>query len=105
MSQKLVRVKIDGAEASVSESFAASHNLKVLADKPAVTGFGKAIPQKYPPEQLVSVDLQGAELNGELEAAGLSTSGSLKDRQSRLAEHRQAQNAGGVPSGEIGAQS
>lgn len=102
MSQQLVRVKVDGAEASVSEDFAEKYGLEVL-DKPATTGRGVALPQKYPPAQLVSTDLKGAELNAQLETSGLSTEGTVKDKQARLAEFRQAQTAGVV--GENGEQS
>jgi hypothetical protein len=110
MSQQLVRVKIDGAEASVSEDFAAKYNLDVL-DKPGADARGSAYPAKYPPEQLVVSDdggaLRGAELNAELEAAGLPTTGKLADKQARLADFRQAQTAGPVAdgAGEIGDQS
>jgi hypothetical protein len=98
MSQQLVRVKIDGAEASVSEDFANKYGLDVL-DKPGADGRGSAYPAKYPPEQLVSSDVKGAELNAELEAAGLPTTGKLADKQTRLAEFRQAQTAGPVADG------
>jgi hypothetical protein len=83
MSQQLVRVKIDGAEASVSEDFAAKYNLDVL-DKPGADARGSAYPAKYPPEQLV-----------------------VADKQARLADFRQAQTAGPVAdgAGEIGDQS
>jgi hypothetical protein len=82
----IVRVKLeDGSEASVGASFAESYGLTVL-DKPAVDKRGRGLPAK----PHVDITLRGAELNEQLTAFGLSTGGSLADRQSRLADHQSA---------------
>jgi hypothetical protein len=97
----LVRVKLDdGTETSVGESFAESHNLKVLEDRPAADRRGRSLGPKYA-VNLGAITAKGAELNGMLEAAGLATNGTLADRQQRLAEFQAAQAAAGnVPPGQ-----
>jgi hypothetical protein len=87
----IVRVKLeDGSEVSVGRSFAESHGLEPL-DKPAVDNRGKALPAK----PYVDISLRGKELDEALTAAGLSTSGKLADKQTRLSEHQSTQVAAG----------
>lgn len=79
---EIVRVKLeDGSEASVGAAYAEVHGFTVL-DKPATDRRGKALPAK----PKVDISLRGGELDDQLTRAGLSTSGSLADRQDRLAE-------------------
>lgn len=86
----LVRVKLeDGTETSVGESFADSHNLKVLK-KPAVDAGGRALPAKHP------VNIRGSELDDALGEAGLSKSGTVAEKQARLAEHIETIGASSV---------
>ena len=88
-AQEKVRVKLaNGAEATVSASYALVKGLKVL-DKPATNRFGVALKDKP------YVDLKGKELDQALSDAGLSTSGSAQDKRDRLADHL----AGPQPSG------
>lgn len=83
----LVRVRLaDGAEVTMGRSHAASLGLTEL-DKPAVDGFGAAYPAKP------HITLRGGDLDRALEAAGLSTSGKLADKQARLAEFQSSDAA------------
>lgn len=104
----MVRVKLEnGAEASVPAGFADSVGLKQVSvdGKPAsaYSPTGLVLGPSYPDqvEEAVAAvgSLKGQALNDALTAAGLPTTGSLADRQTRLGEYQaevaqQAQLAG-----------
>ena len=101
----LVRVKLEnGAITSVGRAFAEQHAeegaLEILTDSKGNEMPGSVLGRTPEPEYPVSdfaVSLRGAELNTALDSAGLSKTGSLADKQGRLAEFRAAQAGAGVP--------
>jgi hypothetical protein len=94
----LVRVKLEnGSVTSVGRSFAESHSLTILTDSDGnevpATSNGLTIEPEYPLEVVATDDgtnvmsMKGAQLNDALSAAGLSSDGTLAERQQRLADH------------------